>query len=369
MVAEFETIQEIVLRAYQQMSPHVREHMNGGSESETTLLRNRHSIDSLAFRPRVLRDVSEIDPSTTFIGSKLRIPVFLAPVGSLDQVCPEAPLLATKAAAEFGTLMFLSSVSSFPPLEPERAAEEAGDRLVFQLYQRGDWAWLDAYLERVVEIGCRAFCLTVDTSYYSRRERDLFNRYAPPGREGGGGRTGFLYQATITWELVDRIRDRIEIPLIVKGVVTAEDARLAVEHGVEVVYVSNHGGRQLDHGLGAMEVLPEVVEAVAGKAEVVVDSGFVRGSDILKAIALGARAVGLGKLQALALAAGGDAGVKRMLEILETEISINMGLLGVTKLDQLDASYLQKATPVKYPTDLSPFPSIEALFPADPLEQ
>jgi glycolate oxidase len=111
-----------------------------------------------------------------------------------------------------------------------------------------------------------------------------------------------------------------------------------------------------------MEVLPEVVEAVAGKAEVVVDSGFVRGSDILKAIALGARAVGLGKLQAWALAAGGDAGVKRMLEILETEISINMGLLGVTKLEQLDASYIQKTTPVKYPADLSPFPSVETLF-------
>ena len=361
METDFETIQEIVLRAHQEMSPHVREHVNGGSESETTLLRNRQSIDSLAFRPRVLRDVSEIDPSTTFIGSKLRIPVFLAPVGSLDQVHPEGPIHATRAATEFGTLMFLSSVNSFPPLEPESAAEEAGDGLVFQLYQRGDWAWLEAYLERVVKIGCRAFCLTVDTSYYSRRERDLFNRYAPPGREGGE-RKGFIYQSTITWELVDRIRDRIKIPLIVKGIATAEDARLAVEHGVEVVYVSNHGGRQLDHGLGAMEVLPEVVEAVAGKAEVVVDSGFVRGSDILKAIALGACAVGLGKLQAWALAAGGDAGVKRMLEILETEISTNMGLLGVTKLDQLDASYLQKTTPVKYPADLSPFPSVEKLF-------
>ncbi len=360
MGADFETIQEIVLRAHQEMSPHVREHVNGGSETETTLLRNRQSIDCLAFRPRVLRNVSEIDPSTTFMGSKLRIPVFLAPVGGLDQVDPEGALLATNAAAEFGTLMFLSSVNAANPLELEKAAEGGGDGLVFQLYQRGDWAWLDAYLERVIRTGCRAFCLTVDTSYYSRRERDLFNRYTPPGREGGE-RKGFIYQTTITWELVDRIRDRIEIPLIVKGIVTAEDARLAVEHGVEVVYVSNHGGRQLDHGLGAMEVLPEVVAAVAGKAEVVVDSGFVRGSDILKAIALGARAVGLGKLQAWALAAGGDAGVKRMLEILETEISIDMGLLGVTKLDQLDASYLQKATPVKYPTDLSPFPSVEKL--------
>lgn len=361
MVPEFETIQEIVLRAHRKMSPYVREHVNGGSESETTLLRNRQSIDSLAFRPRVLRDVSEIDHSTTFLGSKLRIPVFLAPVGGLDQVDSKGALHATKAAAEFGILMILSSVNAEHPLELEEAAEWADDRLVFQLYQRGDWAWLDAYLERVVKTGCRAFCLTVDTAYYSRRERDLFNRYTPLGREGGR-RVGFDYQLTVTWELVDKIRNRIDIPMILKGIATAEDARLAVEHGVEVVYVSNHGGRQLDHGLGAVEMLPEVVEAVGGKAEVVVDSGFVRGSDILKAVALGARAVGLGKLQAWALAAGGEAGVTKMLEILEREISISMGLLGVTKLDQLDASYLQKATPVKTATRFNPFPSIENLL-------
>jgi glycolate oxidase len=358
MVADFETIQEIVLRAHREMSPHMQEHLNGGSESETTLLRNRESIDSLAFRRRVLRDVSELDLSNPFIGSKLRIPVFLAPVAGLDQVYPEGTLLATRAAAKFGIPMFLSSINH---LELETAAEEADGNLVFQLYQQGDKTWLDAYLERVNRAGCRAFCLTVDTAYYSRRERDLFNRYVPLGREKGE-RPGFKYQATLTWDLVDRIRDRLDIPLILKGIGTAEDARLAVEHGVEVVYVSNHGGRQLDHGRGSMAVLPEVVEAVAGKAEVVVDGGFVRGTDILKAIALGACAVGLGKLQAWALAAGGEAGVNRMLEILETEISVSMGLLGVSKLDQLDASYLQKVRPVKFPGDLNPFPSLEKLI-------
>jgi len=355
MVAEFETIQEIVLRAHREMSPHVREHVNGGSESETSLLRNRHAIDSLSFRRRVLRDVSELDLSSTFLGTKLRIPVFLAPVGGLDQVHPEGALHATRAATNFGIPMFLSSVN---PLELEAAVEEAGDNLIFQLYQQGDTTWLDPYLERINKAGCRAFCLTVDTAYYSRRERDLFNRYTPPGREKGE-RPGFNYQATITWDLVDRIRGRLDMPLILKGIGTAEDARLAVEHGVEVIYVSNHGGRQLDHGRGSMAVLPEVVEAVAGKADVVVDGGFVRGTDIIKAIALGACAVGLGKLQAWALAAGGDAGVNRMLEILETEISVSMGLLGVSRLDQLNASYVQKVKPVKTPHWLSPFPSLE----------
>ena len=358
MGAEFETIQEIVLKAHRIMTPHVQEHVDGGSESETTLLRNRRSIDSLAFRPRVLRDVTALDVSSTFLGQKLRLPVFLAPIGGLDQVHQDGALHALKAAAGFGIPIFLSSVN---PLELEEAAEISSDDLVFQLYQLGDKDWLFAYLERINRAGCLAFCLTVDTSYYSRRERDIFNRYVPPGREKGE-RPGFNYQATLTWDLVDRIKDRLDIPLILKGIGTAEDARLAVEHGVDVIYVSNHGGRQLDHDRGSMEALPEVVETVAGKAEVVVDSGFVRGTDILKAVALGACAVGLGKLQAWALAAGGEVGVRRMLEILETEISVNMGLLGVTKLDQLDASYVQRVDPVKTPHRLSPFPSLEKLL-------
>ena len=358
MGAEFETIQEIVLKAHRIMTPHVQEHVDGGSESETTLLRNRRSIDSLAFRPRVLQDVTSLDLSGTFLGKKLRLPVFLAPVGGLDQVHPEGAFHAVKAAAGFGIPVFLSSVN---PLELEKAAEVSGENLVFQLYQQGDKDWLFAYLDRVNRAGCRAFCLTVDTAYYSRRERDIFNRYVPPGRETGE-RPGFNYQATLTWDLVGRIKERLDIPLILKGIGTAEDARSAVEHGVDVVYVSNHGGRQLDHDRGSIEILQEVVEAVAGKAEVVVDGGFVRGTDILKAIALGACAVGLGKLQAWALAAGGEVGVRRALEILETEMSVSMGLLGVTKLDQLDASYVQRVEPVKTPHRLSPFPSLEKLL-------
>jgi L-lactate dehydrogenase (cytochrome) len=165
----------------------------------------------------------------------------------------------------------------------------------------------------------------------------------------------------MTWDTVDRIRDTLEIPLILKGISTAEDARLAVEHGVDVVYVSNHGGRQLDHGRGSLDVLPEVVGAVGGKAEVLVDGAFFRGTDILKAVALGARAVGMGRLQAYALAAGGEETLLRMLEILEIEVRMGMGLLGVTRLDQLDASYLHPDAPVGLPGELSPFPTLERM--------
>jgi glycolate oxidase len=352
-----ETIQDIVLRSYRQMSPNIWDHVSGGTESETTLRRNRQALDRIAFRPRVLRDVSEIDPSTTFLGCKLPIPVFLAPIGGLDQFYPSGAFNALGAATQFGIPMFLSSVGQ---LELEEADEVADRNLVFQLYIQGDHAWTEAFLERVAASNCCAFCLTVDIAMYSRRERDLYNLYAPPGRRAGP-RDAFEHQAAMTWDLLDRIRSQLDMPVIVKGIATAEDARLAVEHGVDVVYVSNHGGRQLDHGLGSMEVLPEVLEAVDGKSEVVVDSGFVRGTDILKAIAMGARAVGLGKLQVWALAAGGQDGVRRMLEILENEITVSMGLLGVTRLNELNPSYLHHATPVNYPGEFSPFPSLERL--------
>lgn len=354
---DFETIQEMVLKAHRELSPEIWNHVTGGTESETTLRRNRQALDRMAFRPRVLRDVTRIDTSTTFLERKLRIPVFLAPIGSLQELHPEGAVPCLSACAEFGTLFFLGSVNQ---LDVETAARRAGKNLVFQLYIQGDEAWLDAHLDRIAQAECTAFCLTVDTAIYSRRERDLFSRYAPPGRRGKP-RDGFQYQATMTWGLVDKIRDRLRIPVIVKGIATAEDARLAVEHGVEVVYVSNHGGRQLDHGRGSLDVLPEVVRAVDGKAQVVVDGGFVRGTDVIKAVALGARAVGIGKLQAWALAAGGEGGLQRMLEILQNEISVTMGLLGVTNLDQLGPSYLHPEVPVKLPDEFSPFPTLEML--------
>jgi isopentenyl diphosphate isomerase/L-lactate dehydrogenase-like FMN-dependent dehydrogenase len=356
-MSDYETIQEIVLKAHHQLSPALWDFISGGSESETTLRRNRQALDRLAFRPRVLRNVIEIDTSTPFLGKKMRLPVFFAPMGGMSEFHPEGALPCVRAAAGFGILKFLSSVSQ---LDLEVAAGVAKESLVFQLYKQGDDAWLDAYLKRVKASGCRAFCLTVDTAFYGRRERDLINRYAPPGRRDRP-REGFEYQAAMTWELVDRIRDTLDIPLILKGITTAEDARLAVEHGVEVVYVSNHGGRQLDHGRGSMDVLPEVVEAVEGKAEVVVDGGFFRGTDILKAIALGARAVGMARLQAYALAAGGEETLLRMLEILETETRMSMGLLGVTRLDQLDSSYMHMDAPVGLPGEFSPFPTLERM--------
>ena len=157
---------------------------------------------------------------------------------------------------------------------------------------------------------------------------------------------------------MDRIKELAGLPFLLKGVATAEDAAIAVQHGVDVVWVSNHGGRQLDHGLGSIEVLPEIVQAVAGRAQIMLDGGIQRGSDVLKALALGANAVAIGRLQGWGLAAGGTAGVVRVLELLEAEMIVAMGLLGVTSLDQLTPAYVGKAEPVTFPHEMSAFAHI-----------
>ncbi len=357
MRQRFMTTQEMIVEARRRLDDGGWAYLTGGTESETTLARNRLALDSVALRPRVLRDVLNVDMSTELLGCKLRLPVFLGPIGGLTVFDPAGALAAVRAATKFGTLSFLSSVTE-PNLET--VAPAADGRLVFQLYVRGDDAWVDGYVERAIAAGCRAFCFTVDSAAYSRRERNLINRFTGvgPTRHGIASPVGRDYQARLSWAEVERVRQKYDIPIVIKGIATAEDARIAVDHGVAVVYVSNHGGRQLDHGLGALDVLPEVVEAVRGRAEVVVDGGFVRGTDVLKAIALGARAVGIGKLYGWALAAAGEAGVTRMLEILQTELEIDMQLLGVTKLAEIDRSYVCPARPVMIPSAVSQFPSI-----------
>jgi isopentenyl diphosphate isomerase/L-lactate dehydrogenase-like FMN-dependent dehydrogenase len=346
----FTTLHEIVRAARTSLAPGPWDYLIGGAETETTLRRNRQALDSIAFRPRVLRDVSKVDASATLLGRPTRIPVMLAPIGSIESFAEGGGATAAKAAGAFGVPQMLSSVCN-PGLE---AVAKAADNIrIFQLYVRGDDAWVDDWVRRAVDHGYAAFCLTVDTACYSRRERDLARRFVKPWRTRAAG---FEFQAGLSWDHVKRFKDTHAIPLILKGIATAEDATLAVQHGVEGVYVSNHGGRQLDHGRGAIDALPEVVEAVGGRATVIVDGGFARGTDVVKAIALGAQAVGIGRLACCGLAAAGQPGLERVLELLEDEIRIAMGLLGVSRLDDLDRSYLSPATPVTLPHATSAFP-------------
>ena len=337
---DFVSTEEIIQLARRRVHQGVWDYLVGGSESETTLRRNRLAFDRLAFRPRVLRDVSSIDTSTTFLGHKLRIPAMLAPVGSLQVFDPEGGVAATRAAAEFGIMHVLSSVTA-PTLE--ETANCVDYPKMFQLYVHGDWAWIEDIIGRVVEADYKALCVTVDVQHYSRRERVMVERWVQPTRRAPRDP---YWGAALTWDLMDRIRDLAGLPFMIKGIATVEDALIALDHGVDVIWVSNHGGRQLDHGLGSMDVLREIVEAVDGRAEIVVDGGVLRGSDILKAVALGAKAVAIGKLQAWGLSAAGSDGVVRMLEILEDEMTSAMGLLGVTSIDELGPEYVVKTDAV-----------------------
>jgi glycolate oxidase len=350
----FQNLHEFVAVARARLDRNVWDYIIGGVETETTLRRNRLAIDSLGLRPRVLRNVNFTDTSTTFLGRKLTMPVALAPIGSIERFDPDACLAVANAAGTFGCGMFQSSVAK-PEIELTGRETPQGFK-VFQLYVRGDQAWVEAFLDRAVDAGFGALCLTVDTHHYSRRERDISKRYAAASmRDPEASR----HQKGLDWAQLDKIKKRYKLPLIIKGVATAEDAKLAVEHGVDVIYVSNHGGRQLDQGVGSLDVLPEAVAAAKGKAKIIIDGGFCRGTDVVKAIALGADLVCVGRLYAFGMAAAGRDGIYRVLELLQDEMIRAMGLCGVNKLDELDPSYVRAAPPVRTPHVLSAFPYVD----------
>ena len=339
---EYVTLHEIVKAAKIRLNANIWDYLIGGTETETTLRRNRMELDSIAFKPRVLRDVSKIDPSSEIFGKKLRIPVLLAPVGSLESFEPGGGITVAKGAGAGGVGMLISSVTT---LRLEDIVKGGAGPKIYQLYVRGDDKWVAERVKQAMDAGYDAFCITVDTQVYSRRERDIAKRFAKPWRAAVSGMEQ-VYQAAYSWKNVEHFKKKYKIPLVLKGIGTAEDAKMAVEHGVDMIYVSNHGGRQLDHGRGSFDVLAEVLEVVNKKAVVIVDGGFNRGTDIVKAMAMGADIVGVGRLYCYALAAAGQAGIVRLLTILEDEVRSAMGLTGVTSYDQLNSSFLYKGAPM-----------------------
>lgn len=360
---EWITIPEIIQSARAKLSTQAWDYSFGGADTETTLRRNRTAFEYVALRPRVLRDVRARDASTTFLGHPLSLPVMLAPIGGPQNYDPEGALACARAADQVGTIAFIGTLSS-PAMEEVRAGSKGP--LMFQLYVRGDREWMKALIQRVERAGFAGLCLTVDSASYGRRERDLHKRFfrgdgggqpnlaGLPGSDGAGSRD---HQAGLTWDDVDWLRETTSLPLMLKGILSPEDAELAVHHGVAVVYVSNHGGRQLDHAPATMDVLPEIVQAVQGRAEVLVDGGFMRGTDVVKAVALGARAVLIGKLMAWALGAGGAAGVARALEILKTEMLVTMANIGVRSVAEIGPACVRPSYPPRqapWPVSLDP---------------
>src|SRR5262245_28742450 len=350
----FQNLHEFIRKARANLNQNAWDYIVGAAETETTMRRNRMSLDEIAFRPRVLRNVAKVDASVERFGRKMRLPVVLAPVGALEIFDPTGAAAVVRAVGTFGASHMLSSVSD-PGLE--KTADAAPDALrMYQLYVRGDDAFVEDCVSRAIAKNYAAFCLTVDTAHYSRRERDIAKRYV---RESRLRATGGDFQKGLEWRTVKLIKDKYKIPLIIKGIATAEDAKIALDHGVEWIYVSNHGRRQLDHGRGSMHVLPEIVDAVAGRAKIMVDGSFCRGTDIVKAIASGADLVGIGRLQCWALAAAGEEGIVRMLELLEDEVIRCLGLLGVTRFAELNKSFLHPATATNAPSVFSAYPLLD----------
>jgi glycolate oxidase len=323
-------------RAARQCLP--RDHWNfgaGGSETETTRRRNRRHLDRLAIQQNVLVDVREIDLRTKFLGVPLSCPVSVAPMGGLVLFHREGDVEMARGAGQADTLQWLSGATGWPV---EDVAKAGGAPQMFQLYHHGDRGWVSELLARVEASRYHAVALTVDTQHYSRRERDVLSRFSPrkameiaPNPRG----PEHDYQKRLTWADVEWLMKTTKLPVGLKGILTTQDARRAVEVGVRFVWVSNHGGRQLDHTQSSIEALPAIVDAVAGKAEIVVDGGFSRGTDVIKGLARGANLVAVGRTSLWGLAADGAAGVARAFEILRDEIRTTMGLCGRTKIADL----------------------------------
>ena len=345
--SNYRTNDQIIERARQNLKQGPWDYLVGASESETTQRRNRLSFDKIAFRPRVLIDVTNIDNSITFIDETLRIPVLLAPIGSLQVFDPEGGVAVAKAAGKFGIMPVVSSVTE-PSLEETMNSSDFPK--IFQLYVQGDWEWTKNMIERVENSGYQSLCITVDTAVYSRRERPMLSDWTPISQRNP---PDAKWRASVTWETINRIKNITNLPIMLKGIATAEDAEIAVQNEIDTIWVSNHGGRQLDYARGTLDILPEVVDAVSNKASIVLDGGIQRGSDVIKALAMGADVVAIGKMQGWGLAAGGINGLIRVLEILEEEIRVTMGLLGIRSFHELNANYICEGNPVTMPHEMS----------------
>ena len=331
-VADFER------EAERRLDPGPLAYFAGGAGDEVTLRANVAAFERWRLRPRVLVDVSSVSTGAAVLGHEISMPVLVAPTAFQRLAHPDGELATARAAAAAGTVMCQSSLSSVTPAE--LAAAAPGGRRWFQLYWSADRGFTRELLAEVAEAGFEAVALTVDFPAPGRRERDLRAKFALPDELGipnipsSGARDSFaaaVAQAVdkqLTWRDLEWLHDTCRLPVLLKGVLTREDAVLGVEHGVAGVVVSNHGGRQLDGVAASLEALPEVVEAVAERAEVLLDGGVRRGGDVLKALALGARAVLVGRAVVWGLAVGGEDGVGRVLALLRDEIALALTQLG-----------------------------------------
>ena len=324
----------------------------GGAGDERTLADNDAAFGRWRLRPRMLVDVGSVTTATTVLGRDVSMPVLVAPTAFQRLAHPDADLAVARGAAAAGTVMCLSTLGGASPAELADAAPDG--RHWFQLYWSRDREFTQALVEAAAEAGFQAIVLTVDLPAAGRRERDLRAAFEIPedvplpnlATHLGGGdfhaTLGQVVDPTITWRDLEWLRSVSSLPLIVKGILTSEDARLACEHGVDGLVVSNHGGRQLDRVPASLDVLPEVVDAVSGRCLVLMDGGVRRGTDVVTALALGARAVLVGRPVLWALAVGGEEGVQRVLELLRAEVELALRLLGCATPEAVTPAHVRR---------------------------
>jgi isopentenyl diphosphate isomerase/L-lactate dehydrogenase-like FMN-dependent dehydrogenase len=320
----------------------------GGAGDELTLGENVEAYRRWQLRPRLLVDVAGCSTATTVLGHDVSMPLLVAPVAFQRVAHPDGEVGMARAAKEVGTIMCLSTIATTPPAE----VAATGAPRWFQLYVFRDEGVTRDLIAQARDNGFTALLLTVDAPVRGNRERDLRTGFAIPdgvhvasmGRGGVTPKEVFdMVTPSLTWRDLERISSEAGLPLLVKGILTAEDALLSVEHGAAGIVVSNHGGRQLDGVSATIDALPEVVEAVAGRIEVLVDGGIRRGTDVVKALALGAQAVLAGRAPLWGLTVDGEAGARRVLELLREEILTALQLIGATSPSDVTRTHIQRA--------------------------
>jgi len=342
------------------LSPEAYDYVAGGAGSESTVRANREAFERYRLVPRMLRDVSERDMSIELFGHRYPAPVLIGPVGVQKIIHPDGELAVAQAAAALGVPFILSTVSSYPM---EQVAQAAGDApRWFQLYWSRDPNVAASFVRRAEAAGYQAIVITVDTFLLAWRDRDLSHAYLPfmqgeglanyftdpafraalaqpPEQDPGSAIMHFAQifgNPALTWDDLAFIRQHTRLPLLLKGILHPDDAREALRRGVDGIIVSNHGGRQVDGAIAALDMLPEVVDAVEGRIPVLFDGGIRRAADVLKALALGAKAVLLGRPVMWALAIGGADGVQTYLRNFLAELDLSLGLLGCRSIKEVN---------------------------------
>ncbi|MFC1408560.1 alpha-hydroxy acid oxidase [Streptacidiphilus sp. N1-12] len=340
------------------LDPVYYDYVAGGARDEVTLRANEEGFQRLSLLPRVLRGREKRELDVSLFGSRASMPVLLSPTAFHRLVHPEGELATARAAAAAGAIMIVSMASTVAVEEVAAAARAAvPDRapaLWFQLYLQPDLEFTEALVRRATEAGCTALVVTVDSPVLGLSERNKRNGFTdlPEGlrcenlRELRGGEPGSVRQIVmspeLSWEHVDWLRRHTSLPILLKGVLHPEDARLALRHGVDGLLLSNHGGRQLDSVPSTVDLLPEMVDAVGGRIPVLLDGGVRRGTDVVKALALGAAAVGVGRPVVWGLAADGERGVRRVLELLREELDHTLALCGAGSLRDLTPDLVRR---------------------------